>query len=155
MAEFGSWPKIEERGLLSTTALLDAFEIVGEQRFKIESGWRPTSVAIEHPHHGEAIIRDQKPMTPHTLGNVLIDDVTPQQWYEFLNRKTFFWVTLDRLTRLLSAGAYRTRSHDVLVVDTQGLVERHFDRITLSPINSGVSAFGPKYPTKFGHVPRD
>ena len=90
MAEFGSWPKIEERGLLSTTALLDAFEIVGEQRFKIESEWRPTSVAIEHPHHGEAIIRDQKPMTPHTLGNVLIDDVTPQQWYEFLNRKTFF-----------------------------------------------------------------
>ena len=32
MAEAGSWPSIKERGLLSTTALLDLFELEGESR---------------------------------------------------------------------------------------------------------------------------
>lgn len=76
MAESGSWGSIRERGLLSTTALLDLFEIDGSRRSAIESEWRPESVTIEHPVHGTAVIRDQHPMPPEHLAKAL-DGLTP------------------------------------------------------------------------------
>ena len=141
MAESGSWPSIQKHGLLSTTALLDLFEIDGPKRYKIESTWRQRSVKIAHAVHGTAIIRDQNPMPPGSLQEVL-EDITPKQWYELLNGKTFFWLTHDRLSRLLNGRMYRNRSHDVIAVDTRALVERHLNRITLSRINSGFARFG-------------
>jgi hypothetical protein len=153
MAELGSWPKIQEYGLLSTSALLDLFEYRDEKRFKIESEWRPRSMTVSHPKLGTAIIRDQKPMPPDTLAPVL-NNLTPRQWYEFINRKTFFWVTEDRLKRMLNAGEYRSRPHNVLVLDTEALVERHLTEVTLSPINSGVSSFGPPYKRDFSTFKR-
>ena len=33
----------------------------------------------------------------------------------------------------------------MLKVDTRELLERHADRITLAPFNTGVSSFGPKF----------
>src|SRR2546429_180882 len=36
MAEAGSWPSVEQHGLLSTSALLDLFEVTGEKRRDIE-----------------------------------------------------------------------------------------------------------------------
>ena len=57
MAEPDSWESIEDKGLLSTSALLDLFEINGKRRFAIESCHRPDSVVIEHPRHGRAVIR--------------------------------------------------------------------------------------------------
>ena len=144
MAESGSWPSIQKHGLLSTTGLLDLFEINGVQRFSIESQWREGSITIRHPEHGTAVIRDQKPMPPESLEQVLVE-MTCQQWYELLNAKTFFWVTIDRLNRLLNARLYRNKPHDIITLDTRSVVSRHIDSITLSSINSGVSAFGPKY----------
>src|SRR5450759_2050595 len=60
-----------------------------------------------------------------------------QGYIELLNRKTFFWVRKERLISLLTARPHRGKVHDVLVVDTEGLVEGHPDEVTLSPINSG------------------
>ena len=34
--------------------------------------------------------------------------------------------------------------HDVLIVDTELLLEKHIERITLASLNTGVSVFGPK-----------
>ena len=141
MAESGTWRSIQQRGLLSATALLDLFEIDGPERVAIESEWRETSVPIHHPVHGTAVIRDQLPMRPEWLTRVLVD-TTHQQWYELLNRKTFFFPTRDRLNRLLKAPPYRNRPHDVITVDTRALVERHSECITLSHINSGFARFG-------------
>jgi hypothetical protein len=41
MAEVGTWLSIRERGLLSTSALLDLYGIEGEERRRIESCNRP------------------------------------------------------------------------------------------------------------------
>ena len=49
MAESGSWCSVREHGLLSTSALLDLFEISGSKRREIESEWRPNIVPIGHP----------------------------------------------------------------------------------------------------------
>ena len=46
MAEDGSWESIRKHGLLSTSALLDKFEIEGEERLAIESARRPEIVRI-------------------------------------------------------------------------------------------------------------
>ncbi len=141
MAEAGSWPSIHQHGLLSTTALLDLFELSGEERFSLESEWRHDSRPIRHPIHGMAVIRDQKPMPPSRLTNKLVD-MTPREWYEFLNRKTFFWAEEYRLIKLLSAIAYRDRAHTVLAIDTKALLANHGHRTSLCSINSGFANYG-------------
>ena len=143
MAEAGSWPSIQEHGLLSTTALLDLFEICGTVRRRIESEWRPNSIPIKHHIHGTAVIRDQKPMPPSKLTNNLVE-MTPEQWFKFLNRKTFFWGDRKRLMNLLNAHAYRNRAHTVLIVDTESLICRHRDKTSLCAINSGFAYHGGK-----------
>jgi hypothetical protein len=70
MAEAGSWPSIECHGLLSTSSLLDLFDVQGEDRESIEAMRRPESVRITHPEHGEAWIRDNKPMNETVLSGI-------------------------------------------------------------------------------------
>jgi hypothetical protein len=144
MAEAGTWESIRKHGLLSTSALLDGFQIDGEQRYKIESCHRPECVTITHPRRGSAVIRDQKPMSDAALRKCLLEGMTPREWYETLNGKVFFWVTRERLLVLLSARAYRNRRHCVLTLDTSRTLERHLPQVTLSPINSGCTVPNPQ-----------
>src|SRR2546422_8127706 len=136
MAELGSWPNIRKRGLFSTTALLDLFDIKGDERSRLESEWRPRSVKINHAIQGSAVIRDQGPMPENELQGLLIG-MEPREWYELINGKTFFWADMYGLRKLLGAVRYRNRAHDVLTVDTRLLLERHMSRITLTDQNSG------------------
>jgi len=136
MAEAGSWRSVREHGLLSTTALLDLFEIDGPTRREIETQWRPEGVSISHPTYGTAMIRDQWPMPPEHLAASL-DGISPEQWYEFLNRRTFLWLSDQRLKRMLSAAPYRDAAHDVLTLDTRAFIGEYLERITVCPINSG------------------
>jgi hypothetical protein len=137
MAEIENWDLIQTHGLLSTSALLDLFEYEGEERHAIESSFRADSVVIEHPELGSATIRDQRPMSGDKVVERFLDDLTPAQWYRTLNSRVFFWLSEERLEKLLGAGLYRERPHMVLELDTEALLERHISQVTLSPINSG------------------
>jgi hypothetical protein len=137
MAQLGSWQSIQRHGLLSTTALLDLFEINGAERERIESKHRKDSIPILHRLYGSAVIRDQKPMSDAGLHRALRDGLTPEQWYRDLNSRVFFWLTEDRLSKLLNAKTYRGKRHTVLTLDTKLLLDLHSDRISLSPINTG------------------
>jgi hypothetical protein len=137
MAQNGSWPSIKKHGLLSTSALLDAAGLRGVARRRIESERRPENVTIQGKLESEVVIRDQKPMDDKGLLRCLQDGLTPAQWYRLLNHRVFFWLTRDRLHRLLSADAYRESEHDVLEVDTASLVSQYRRAITLCPMNSG------------------
>jgi hypothetical protein len=136
MAESDTWASIEKHGLLSTSALLDLFEITGDRRQSIEGQHRPKSVKIKHSKHGTVVIRDQIPMRESDLHRCL-EGMTPAEWYLTLNNKVFFWLTKERLFRLLGARAYRDRKHCVLTVDTAMLLERHSRVLSLTPLNSG------------------
>jgi hypothetical protein len=138
MADHEAWPSVQRHGLLSTSALLDLFEIKGPERERLEAAHRPESVPIHHPVHGRAVIRDQKPMSDSGLRRCLTG-ATPREWYLILNAKVFFWPHAQRLKTLLDAQAYREHRQCVVTVDTQRLVERHADRILLSPMNSGAT----------------
>ena len=100
------------------------------------------SVPITHALYGPAIVRDQKPMSESALGNCLIE-MSPNEWYQLLNGKVFFWPTYERLIRLLRGKEYKNRPHCVLTVDTAQLLERHAGRVKLSPYNSGCTLYNP------------
>jgi hypothetical protein len=137
MAEQGSWQSIRQHGLLSTCALLDLYQVTGATRKRIEEQRRATSATLQNPALPSAIVRDQFPMTDAGLLRCLPNRISPADWYKLLNQKVFFWLTKDRLIRLLNAGNYRNSSHDVLEISTQGLLDNYFDKIWLSPMNSG------------------
>ena len=146
MAEQDSWASIEKYGLLSTTALLDQYEISGDTRDTIESARRPTSVALEKKEIGRAVVRDQSPMDDNGLLRCLQDGLTPKDWYRLLNRKVFFWLTCPRLLRLLKAGNYRNEEHDVLELETAPLIAAYSENIWFSAINSGSTKPGKSLP---------
>lgn len=140
MAEPRSWQSIQAHGLLSTSALLDLFEMKGYARHVLEAERRPDSVMIKHDVHGAATLRDNQPMSTKALERCLTDG-TPSDWYRNLNGRVFFWLTRDRVEGLLEARAYRDRSHLVIAFHTERLVRAHLDEITLSPINSGSTLY--------------
>lgn len=81
------------------------------------------------------IVRDQSPMPPRALARALPPDVTPADWYRFLNGFVFLWANRERLDRHLIA--FRKRSQALLVFDAARLVEERGEEVFLSPINSG------------------
>lgn len=139
MAHEGAWPSIERHGLLSTTALLDLFEVGGARREELESMRRVKSEEITHPTHGVALLRDQIPLNEKKLIKSLEDGLTPVEWYRLLNRKTFFWGPKSRLGILQSARQYEAKRQTIIVVDTAKLVACHAERILLCHMNSGAT----------------
>lgn len=139
MAEAGSWPCIQAKGLLSTSALLDVYGVQGAERQAIEAERRPEAVVLEAPGLGRAVIRDNRPLNATKLARALPPDLPVEAWFRLLNGRVFFWLTEERLGRLLGAKLYRDKAHDVLELEAAPLVAAHRGRIELSPINSGVT----------------
>jgi len=166
MAERGSWASIRERGLQSTSALLDLYSVNGVERRKIEQEHRPSSIEVTADGLPRAVIRDQIPMSDAGLRRCLPTDLEPSDWYRILNSKAFFWLSEERLHKLTGARAYRDYEHDVLEVNTRSLIEAHRETIWLCPINSGctkpmprerdesVFARIPDYPYSYWHSKR-
>ena len=142
MAHADAWPGIQQHGLLSTSALLDLFEIKGDHRYAIEACRRPENVVIEHPVHGRAVIRDNKPISDSALARCL-EGISPADYYCLLNSRVFFWLTEQRLRGLLNARAFKTHPNLVLTIDTASLIDKYEDKVTLSPINSGSTLYNP------------
>lgn len=140
MAHADAWEGIATHGLLSTSSLLDLFEIRGEARAGIESARRADSIVITHPRHGRAVIRDNKPISDAKLARSLVG-IDPPDFYRLLNQRVFFWLTEQRLETLLGARAYRNDAQLVITVETERLLDRYSHAVTLSAINSGSTAY--------------
>ena len=136
----GSWTAIAKHGLLSTSALLDLFEVPDADRPALEEERRRTSHVLSHPVHGSAVLRDQLPLSEAKL-EACLEDMTVSEWLRLLNGRVFFWLNRNRLAKLLDAKAYRNEDHEVITFDTRRLLERHANRVELSPINSGSTLF--------------
>lgn len=136
MAECQSWEGIQRHGLLSTEALLDLFEVSRDRREALLARQRRESVPIEHPTHGKAVIRDQKPLSCSKLSRSLID-CSLEQWLRMLNSRVFFWLCEDRLRTLMCAREYCAKTHVVLVLDTLRLATDFQQNITLARMNTG------------------
>lgn len=136
MADANSWPNIRKHGLLSTSALLDLFEVERAERRRIEGERRPESVEIINRQYGRAVVRDQKPLIESKLAKTLTG-CTVSEFHRLLNKHVFFWLTKERLRTLLCARAYRDKPHVVLTVKTLPFAKHYQKQIALSPMNSG------------------
>lgn len=145
MAEAGSWPSVQRHGLLSTSALLDLFEIAGPERDAIEATRRPESIKITHPERETAWIRDNKPINDTVLRRTLVG-MSEADWYRTLNGRVFFWLSERRLARLRNAPPYRHRPHDILTLDTEALLGAHASRVELAHLNTGAVHPSANYP---------
>ncbi len=138
IADARNWDSIRARGLLSTSALLDRFEVRDGARESLESDHRPATVSIPpagpHPSFGVAFVRDQRPLQPSAL-LACLDGMTVEGWFRLLNGRVFFWPTAERRDGMLKA--YRSSEQAVFEVDTARLLDLHGDRVELSRINSG------------------
>ncbi|WP_244097467.1 DUF7002 family protein [Burkholderia cenocepacia] len=137
MAERGTWESISARGLLSASAVLDHFELEGDDRTPYESMQRPEKMEVLAGHPEGIVLRDQKPMPRSRLLVALQDGITPEDWYRTINTKVFFWATRERLIGLLSARDYRVLEHDVLTLDAAPFIRHYRNQIWLCHMNSG------------------
>ncbi|MBV9878812.1 MAG: hypothetical protein JO025_29055, partial [Verrucomicrobia bacterium] len=99
LADPANWPSIRQHGLLSTERLLDLAKVPEKEREAILFHHRPESVVLSNG----VTIRDQKPMPPLLLARALPKDVSPSEWYRFLNRFVFLWSNRERVERHLGA----------------------------------------------------
>ncbi len=137
MAERGTWESIQQRGLMSTTAVLDHLDVADGERARFESEHRDQKMDVRAGHTSNIVLRDQKPMPEKRLVQALTNGTTPRQWYELINDKVFFWVEEERLHRLLGARDYRTLEHDVLTLNSAEFIPAYAEKIWLCHMNSG------------------
>ena len=142
MSEKNSWSSIQRLGLLSTSALLDICGVTDSHRYPIESELRTDKTWIEHPEYGHICIRDQDPMRDRPSDGIVLADLlepgtSVQEWFEFLNGKTFFWVSEYEFRKMLCARLYRNKPHWVLKVDTRALLNKYAEKASISDQNSG------------------
>ncbi|SDA96800.1 hypothetical protein SAMN03159443_05771 [Pseudomonas sp. NFACC15-1] len=137
MAERGTWESIQQRGLMSTTAVLDHLDVADGERARFESEHRDQKMDVRAGHTSNIVLRDQKPMPEKRLLQALTNGTTPRQWYELINDKVFFWVEEERLHRLLGARDYRTLEHDVLTLNSAEFIPAYAEKIWLCHMNSG------------------
>lgn len=136
LAHQDAWEPIRRHGLLSTSSLLELWEVNGKERSAIEKEIRRNEVELRHPRRGTIFIRDQKPMCESKLRKALID-CTVAEWCRLLNGRVFFWPTLERLITHISARHNRGKKHLVLTLDSYRLAAAYEKTITLCPLNSG------------------
>ncbi len=146
MAEAGSWPLIQQHGLLTTEHLVQTAQLPRAVESGLLEQRRAVSSRFVHPLYGDVVIRDQGPLNLSHL-QAALDDVTVEEWLRVLNTRVFFWLHPDKLAGLLNARRYRNQQQDVLTVDTRSLLEAVGDRVRLSPINSGATLY-PNAPTR-------
>jgi hypothetical protein len=154
MAEPGSWATIQQIGLLSTQQLVAECEVSDAEAAKILRARRKTAVRLHHPRVGSVTVRDQGPLLEHNLRKALTG-MTVEEWLAVLNDRVFFWLHPARLDGLLSAKRYRDQSHDVLVLNTRDLLERHSDRVRITAMNTGAMIFPgspPRGPDTFMRI---
>lgn len=95
------------------------------------------------------LIRNQKPMPPAALARCLKDGLQPDDWFELLNSKVFFWLDIERLNR--QRNACKDAPQIALVIDAQRLLSRYAAVASVAPINTGnaMRAAAPRNRTTF------
>jgi hypothetical protein len=148
MAEAGAWPAIRDHGLRTTRRLVDECDPDPALRERVLGRPRAEAVTLAHPLLGPVVVRDQGPLLER---NLRLTDMTVREWLDVLNGRVFFWLDPAKLAGLRRARRYRARAHDVLTLDTAGLVRAHRDRVRLTGLNSGATLF-PNSPARGSHT---
>ena len=130
LTDAANWFSIERYGLLSAWRLFERAGICGEERAVVERRQRTEQLILRDG----SVINDQRPMEQGALAKCLVG-MTPEQWYELLNGKVFFWFDAERLNRMRRVVVDAAKV--VMVVDTARLLKRYAAKAMVTPINTG------------------
>ncbi len=142
LVDVRNWASIQRCGLLSAARLVALSGQAGTDSLRRHR-------AIDEVLPSGVVLRDQKPMPPHSLRKCLSGGLSPEDWYELLNSKVFFWLDEARLHR--HRNAYRQADQLILTIDAPRLLARYGDLASVSPINTGNArrAAAPRNATTF------
>ena len=142
MATSDSLEQINTHGLLSTNAIVELLSLPEGEKSRLRSERRPDMTVLVHPKFGKFSLRDQKPMRDAALEKCL-DGMTVREWYASLNSRVFMWASKERVESLLAARAYRKSDQLLFTIDSRSLIEKYYESVTVSTINSGATLYVP------------
>jgi hypothetical protein len=138
VATGGAWSSIAELGLMSANRLAERADVESERHERFLRHRRAHAEEVRLRGGGSALLRDQSPLHASKLAPALQDGTSVADWLELLNGYVFLWPTRQRVETFLAA--YRDEEHDVIVVDTAQLLQRHATRTRLSHMNTGATS---------------
>jgi len=157
----GAAKSILEHGLFSTECILTRWNVPPEQMQILMSKRRSKPVSLDHPTHGRVTISDNAPLSETKLAKVLDDNLTVGEWLEMLNRRVFFFVSRNQLSKLVESRLNKRAAKDILIFDTSRLVRAYREFVEIVPINSGntnhnaarrgLATFAPLLQTDYAH----
>ncbi len=128
LVDAGNWPSVQKLGLMSAARLMAAS---GEVKDNTPRHHRPVAQRLA----SGILIRNQKPMPPAALARCLKSGLVPEDWFELLNSKVFFWLDIERLNR--QRHACKDAPQIALVIDAARLLSNYSTVATVAPINTG------------------
>jgi len=152
LAHGDAWPSLQAHGLLTTTQLLHLFEV--DDLGPVQHARRTASITLNHPEHGTAIVRDQKPLNLSKLASTLTDGMTVEAWLTMLDGLVFFFPTEQAMAAMLKV--YGREPVVILSVDTRRLVGDYEPWVRLAAINTGAVLYkpAPRGPDTFTRISR-
>ena len=128
LVDASNWDSVRNHGLMSARRLMEA---CGEMDCGSARRHRPASRRLA----SGVLIRDQGPMPAKALMRCLRSGLRPEDWFELLNSKVFFWLDPSRLNRQrLACGP---SPQVALVVNASRLLMNYAGLATVTPINTG------------------
>lgn len=128
LVDAGNWASVQQHGLLSATRLIEA---AGSRDKSASRRHRPEQMRLP----SGVLLRNQRPMPPAALARALRNGLQPEDWFELLNSKVFFWLDTERLNR--QRRACKAAPQRVLVVDAARLLGKYAALASVTPINTG------------------
>jgi|SRR6267378_755900 len=123
--------------IVSSRSLLSAGILLGQTKNGLDHMRQKRSehLLIEVQGH-RVMIRDQRPLSEKALRKCLDEGLMPEDYYELLNRRVFFWPTLSRLQRHFDR--YQSEEPILLRFSTQEMLRLNANA-EFSRINSGAT----------------
>jgi hypothetical protein len=134
LVDASNWDSVQKHGLMSARRLMelcDGIEYDACRRHRLASRRLPSGV----------LIRDQRPMPSKALMRCLKNGLDPEDWFELLNSKVFFWLDPSRLNRQRLACGEAPQV--ALVVNASSLLMKYSFWATITPINTGNALRSP------------
>ena len=125
---------IESKSILSTKKIVENSEMTNKDEF-LRS--RRSNHNILSANGVNYKIRDQKPISIKTLSKCLTDQWVCSDFIEHINKRVFFWCTLNRLSRHFDR--YKNEKPIILRCQTKDIIINSNNSTELCRLNSGAT----------------
>ena len=143
---------IHKHGLLSTSSLLDLFEVPETDRQLYEREPRSKAVTLVHSLHGRTVLNDQAPLHAGGLSRCL-DGMTSEEWCRELNSRVYLRPVRDRSQCIWKTKLTNSLKRLTLVADTREFLAVYEEELAATSINPGYTLRDPTRRGRYTFTP--